>query len=113
MNAKARAQLKFGLQESTRLMLAAGTRKVLVPLDTTDILTRASEVDPFSKKLTIDRHRLTLIAVYPMTLQGLYHHLDKLLVSDTSLFPSSLSVPPQWTTYALGTYVGRQLQNLL
>ncbi len=127
MNASDREQLRLGLQECTRLMLAAGAIKALVPLAVTHTLTKASEIEPFFRKLKIQQHQLALNAVHPMgsvwmgdkeqkscvNSQGRYHHLDNLFVADTSLFPSSLGVPPQWTTYALGTHIGRQVTALL
>ena len=40
---------------------------------------------------------------------GRHHHMEGLWVSDASLFPGSIGVPPQLSVYALGLHVGRAL----
>jgi choline dehydrogenase-like flavoprotein len=122
-----RAQLRRGLQECARLLLAAGAQKVLVSLRGPVELTRPDEVDPVLGAIEVRRHELDLTAVHPMATvwmgddpatscvdsTGRYHHLDNVFVADTSLFPTSTGGPPQLTTYALGVHVGRSITRLL
>jgi choline dehydrogenase-like flavoprotein len=121
------AQLVLGLRESARLMLAAGASEVLVPLTRLHRLTRPQDIDPFFADLEIRPQDTDLTAVHPMgsvwmgddarsscvDSRGRYHHLDNLFVADTSLYPSSVGVPPQITAYTLGLHVGRQIAGSL
>ena len=64
-----------------------------------------------------------MVAVHPMgslsmgenpntsaiTTELRYHHLDNLFVSDASVYPTSLGIPPQISTYAVGKYLGQIL----
>ncbi|MBI2569792.1 MAG: GMC family oxidoreductase [Candidatus Schekmanbacteria bacterium] len=118
-----RGQLALGLREASRLLFAAGARRVVVPLARTVELSTTAEVDPFFDRFEVQKHDLDITAVHPMGTvwlgddpvtscvdpNGRYHHLDNLYVADTSLFPTSIGGPPQLTTYALGTHVGRRI----
>jgi len=122
-----RDQLRRGLKACARLLFAAGAERVLVPLPTTLVLDHSSEIEAALSSIQIDRHVLDLTAVHPMssvwmgddprsscvTSGGRYHHLDNLFVADTSLYPSSIGVPPQLTAYALGRHVGEALVEFL
>ncbi|GIW72278.1 MAG: oxidoreductase [Planctomycetota bacterium] len=117
------AQLRLGLVAAARLLFAAGARRVLVPASPALELAREDEIEPVLGALSLRPHTLDLTSVHPMSgcwmgddparacceATGRYHHLDNLWVADTSLFPGSLGVPPQLTTYALGLHVGRCL----
>ncbi len=112
-----RAELRRGLAYACRLLFAAGARRVLVPAGRAIEVTRPDEI---AQVLAVDAE---LSAVHPMGsvpmgqdpttaavgLTGRHHHLDGLWVSDASLFPTSIGVPPQLSVYALGLHVGRQL----
>lgn len=120
LNRSDREQLRLGLRESARIMLAAGAVKALVPLDRTLEVANTGKLEATFSALKIERQSLNITAVHPMSSvwmgehpatscvapSGRYHHLDNLFISDTSLFPSSIGVPPQLTTYAMGLHVG-------
>ncbi|GDX78969.1 oxidoreductase [Deltaproteobacteria bacterium] len=115
--AEDRAELRRGLAAAVRLLFAAGATRVLVPAGGAIELSRPDEV---ATKLSVDAD---LSAVHPMASvpmgvdpktaavgpTGKHHHLDGLWLSDASLFPTSIGVPPQLSVYALGLHVGRQL----
>jgi choline dehydrogenase-like flavoprotein len=117
------AQLVVGVRESARLLLAAGAESVLVPLTRTIEIGALADVDRALAGHAIRAQDTDLTAVHPMgsvwmgddpkracvDSRGRYHHLDNLYVADTSLYCSSIGVPPQLTAYALGNHVGREL----
>lgn len=121
------AQLVLGLRESARLFLAAGAREVVVPVARPATLRTAAEVDAFFSTFHIRAQDTDLTAVHPMgsvwmgddaetscvDSRGRYHHMDNVYVADTSLYCSSIGVPPQITAYTLGTHVGRQIAKAL
>ena len=102
---------------------AAGAEAAFLPLAKTVRIGSVDELTQVFERLRIRRQDLELSAVHPMgsvwmgddplracvDSTGRYHHLDNLFVADTSLYPSSIGVPPQLTAYALGTHVGRQI----
>lgn len=115
-----RQELARGLERCARLHLAAGARRVLVPTDPPIELGPGD--DPSSlARLDLTPDTLDLTAVHPMASvpmgddpakaavdsRGRHHHLSGLWVSDGSLLPSSIGVPPQLSIYALGLHVGR------
>ncbi len=118
-----RAQLRRGLVEGARILLAAGAARVVVPLSTPVEVTSADEVDRLIGSIPIERHDIDITAVHPMSSvwmgddpatsccdsRGRYHHADNLFVADTSLYPTSIGIPPQITTYAMGLHVGRAI----
>jgi len=122
-----RKQMVLGLREASRIMLAAGAKKALIPFAKTMELTSIKEIDKRLSALEINKFDLNITAVHPMgtvwmgdeparscvSAYGKYHHMDNLFVSDTSLFPSSLGAPPQLTTYTLGLHIGRHIMSML
>jgi choline dehydrogenase-like flavoprotein len=118
-----RAALKRGLFESARLLLAAGARRVVVPFSAPLELHQGVDLDRAFAPVEIRRHDLAITSVHPMSSAwmsqdpargpvdpfGRWHWLDNLFVSDTSLYPTSIGVPPQLTAYALGLHVGRRI----
>jgi choline dehydrogenase-like flavoprotein len=121
------AQLVLGLRESARILLAAGARKVIVPLARPLELRTMADVDRVLGDLEIRPQDTDLTAVHPMgsvwmgddatrapvDSTGRLHQLDNVYVADTSLYPGSIGVPPQITAYTLGTHVGRHLAAIL
>ena len=117
-----RAQLARGLRAAARLLFAAGARRVLVPSRPPRVVQRADEVGDAEAE-ALGGGRLELTAVHPMGTvpmgddprlaavdsAGRHHHMEGLWVSDASLFPGSIGVPPQLSVYALGLHVGRAL----
>lgn len=121
-NASDRAQLRMGAKAAARLLFAAGAQAVYAPARDTLSLGSIDELDAFDN-WTIEPGAVDITAVHPMSTvpmsddpdraavdsRGRAHHLRGLWVADTSLFPTSLGVPPQLSTYAMGLHVGRDL----
>lgn len=115
-------QYYLGLKSATKILFAAGAFEVLIPYTPMLRLRSVQEIHRIDQ-LEIAPHRLPITAVHPMgTLwmgqdpknsvtdaTGRYHSLENLYIADTSLFPTSIGVPPQLTTYALGKWVGSHL----
>lgn len=113
-----RAELRFGLVASARLLFAAGARRVLVPAGHPVEIDDVSRVEELA---TVDDADLS--AVHPMASvpmgadpavaavgsDGAHHHLGGLWIADASLFPTSIGVPPQLSVYAMGLRVGRAI----
>lgn len=120
-------QLKLGLRECARLLLAAGASRAIVPLAKPLFIDDVNQVDRVFDGLTLRPFELELTATHPMGSvwlggiparscvdpSGRYHHLKNLFVSDTSLFPTSTGAPPQLTTYAFGLHVAQAVRSFL
>lgn len=121
-NAADRAQLSGGLVHCARLLFAAGARSVLVPGQPPLILETEADLRRLDGHV-LERGRMDVSAVHPMASvamsddarlgpvdsRGAHHGLDGLWVSDGSLFPESIGVPPQLSIYAMGLHVGRAI----
>ena len=112
-------ELHAGQIRCGELLLAAGATRVFLPrpqplvVQTTAVL-RAVAAEPDPTGLT---------AVHPMgscpmsddphlgvaDSRGRHHGLQGLWLADGSLFPTSIGGPPQWSIYALGLHVGRDV----
>ncbi len=117
-----RAQLRLGWKEMARILFAAGASRVLIPWYEPLELSHPGELEKIDG-LTIAPHTQNITAVHPMGSarlgedptravvdpSGRHHQVENLWVCDTSVFPSSIGVPPQLTTYATGLYVAREL----
>ncbi len=121
-------QLNLGFKECAKILEKAGAEQVIEPFPnlSQNILSRPDETRSYhypSPRLRVDARHVSapvdLVSVHPMgsvwmgndpkksCLDGFgrYHHLDNLFVCDASVYPSSLGVPPQISTYAIGLYV--------
>ncbi|MGK5083888.1 GMC family oxidoreductase [Bdellovibrionota bacterium FG-1] len=121
MNSEDRTQMVRGLKGCSRILFAAGARSVLIPFANPVEVSNVQELDhlPFE----IHDNDLDIVSVHPMSTvwmgdspenscadsQGRFHQLDNLWVADTSVYPTSLGIPPQITTYAIGLYVAENL----
>ena len=117
-----RRELLRGLWGCTRLLFAAGARRVIVPGRPPRVLERGDDVDKILD-LRLERGAMDITAVHPMgsvpmgddpavaavSSEGRHHHVEGLWIADGSLFPSSIGVPPQLSIYALGLHVGRAI----
>jgi len=111
-------QLGRGLAACARLLFAAGAREVTIPSIIRRRLTRASELDRLDLRHS-DPRELPLTAVHPMgTMRmgdderrsvvkstGEHHQVNGLFVSDGSIFPTSIGVPPQISIYAFALHL--------
>ncbi len=117
-----RAQLNKGLVLSARILFAAGARFVTIPAIIPHRFHAAAELDRFDAR-QLDPRDLPLTAAHPMgTLRmgddretsvvsstGEHHHVRGLFVSDGSLFPTSIGVPPQIGIYAFALHLSPHL----
>jgi len=115
-----RKELAFGLWACTKLLFAAGARSVIIPSDPIQTIHRGEDFSHLST-FAIERGMMELSAVHPMasvpmgddgneaavSSSGKHHHVEGLWIADASLFPCSIGVPPQLSTYAIGLHVGR------
>jgi choline dehydrogenase-like flavoprotein len=116
-----REQLSLGLKKASKILLAAGATKVIIPTRSPIILKNFKEVE--KSDLSVLNWDLDMVAVHPMgslpmgdnpkssaiTTDLRYHHLNNLFVSDASVYPTSLGIPPQISTYASGKYLSSKL----
>lgn len=117
-----REQLALGAREAARILLAAGARSVMIPAVPPIEVTSADEVDAIDHE-RFQPHDAALTAVHPMGSmrmgahpessacdpRGRVHGMDGLYVTDGSLFPTSIGVPPQLSIYAFAMRVARTL----
>lgn len=127
MNESDQAQMKLGLAACARLLFAAGASSVILPRARSVELRSPAEIDSVIGDMPIEKHDLDITSVHPMSSvwmgddpanscvdsYGRYHHLDNIFVADTSLYPSSIGVAPQVTTYAMGLHVGEAILEML
>ncbi len=125
-NESDRTELALGLWACTKLLFAAGATSVIIPNDPVEIIRRGDNFD-YLKEFEIEKGLLELMAVHPMASvpmgddptkaavgsTGKHHHVEGVWVADASLFPSSIGVPPQLSTYAIGMHVGRAIAQAL
>lgn len=121
-NAHDRRDLRLGLKASAQLLLAAGARRVIIPLLKPLILRNMSEL-ALIDELKLLPGEIGLTAVHPMgsvpmgddtqrfavDSRGQFANMRGLWIADGSLFPTSVGVPPQLSIYAMGLHVGRAL----
>ena len=115
-------ELVEGLRVCAKLLFAAGARRVWIPSAQPMRLDRVADLAKLDG-YALRRGDLGLTAVHPMASvpmgddkrvaavdsRGHHHHLRGLWVGDASLFPTSVGVPPQLSTYAMGLHVGRAI----
>ena len=121
-----RRELAFGLWACTKLLFAAGAQRVIIPNDPLITINKGMDFSRL-KDLEIKRGAMDITAVHPMSSvpmgddpqqaavssKGKHHHSDGVWVADASLFPTSIGVPPQLSTYAIGLHVGRAIVEAL
>ena len=113
------AELRHGIEALARIHLAAGAERVLLPhSDGPEIRTPAQLRDAMQRMRPVP-HRVSLNSVHPqgscplgddparsaVNPRGELWGEAGIFVCDTSIFPTSVGVPPQVTTMALGAYV--------
>lgn len=121
LNSSDKKQMYNGIKEAGKILLAAGANSIILPGKEIKELKNENEIDKF---LNSSQYTLRdLVAVHPMsslwmgnnpnnsvtTPQGRYHQLENLYIADTSLYPTSIGIPPQLTTYSIGKYVANNL----
>jgi choline dehydrogenase-like flavoprotein len=118
--AEDREQLAKGLHACARILFAAGAREVTIPAIVPRRFARAADLEKLDLR-QLDPRELPLTAVHPMgTLRmgddartsvvsstGEHHQVRGLFVSDGSLFPTSIGVPPQISIYSFALHLSR------
>jgi choline dehydrogenase-like flavoprotein len=112
------AALGQGIGALARLWLAAGARRVFLPFSEAPAVTDADSLERVLARASLAPHRVALNSVHPQGScrlsaggpvgpGGELRGAPGVYVADASLFPTSVGVPPQVTTMALGALVGR------
>jgi choline dehydrogenase-like flavoprotein len=114
-------RIKDGMVLTARVMMEGGAQKLLAPVHG---LGTHSSVESFAAALQTKALRdFSLYASHPMSscrmgtdpetsvidVDGQAHRLKGLYLSDSSIFPTSLGVNPQYTTMTLSTLIARNL----
>ena len=120
-----RRVMVMGLIEAGRILFAAGAREVVIPCDAPVRVGNQNDLELARERIAaaLVGGRLDLVSVHPMSTvwmsedptrgpvspEGLLHSGENLRIADTSLYPTSLGVPPQITTYMAGLKVAEGL----
>lgn len=121
-----RRELLFGLAACAELLFAAGATKVIIPTDPVLELTPSGSLAVIHE-LSLEPGSMDITAVHPMgsvpmgddaavaavDSRGRHHHVEGLYVADASLFPTSIGIPPQVATYAMGRHVAEGIVEAL
>jgi len=116
------ANMRAGLKRTCEVLLAGGASKLLVPIAGAGWVSGLDEAFAAIEGASLRDYAL-LYAAHPMATcrmgqgisdsvigaDGRTHGLDGLYIADSSIFPTSLGVNPQWTTMAMATIVARGL----
>jgi choline dehydrogenase-like flavoprotein len=121
-NARDRAALQEGLRRAAELLFAAGAQRIVVPATDPLVIERGASLDAIAS-VPITRGNLDITSVHPMASVPMGDDPDRtlvdsagrvyghphLFVADASLFPSSIGVPPQLSTYAVALHVAQHM----
>ncbi len=115
----------MGLLEAGRVLFAAGAKEVVIPCDPPIRAGSMRELENSRDRISsaLFHGRLELVSVHPMSSvwmsedpsrgpvdpDGVHHQVPNLRVADTSLYPTSIGVPPQITTYMTGLRVAEKM----
>jgi len=114
--------MRDGLKLTVDVLLAGGVKKLLVPIAGAGwVENRQAALDAIDRA-SIRDYQL-LYAAHPMATcrmgasidtsvigpTGEAHGLPGLHIADSSIFPTSLGVNPQWTTMVMATVIGRAM----
>ncbi len=116
------ANMRAGLMRTAEVLKAGGARRLLVPVAGGGWTEDLAEARRWIEGATLHDYKL-MYAAHPMATcrmgtdpatsvigpDGQAHRLPGLYIADSSIFPTSLGVNPQWTTMVLATVVGRGL----
>lgn len=113
------AELRRGVEAVAQMQLAAGAERVILPYADAPVVRTDAEVRIALDAVRAVPHRFSLNAVHPQGSCPFGREPDRSVVSptgelwgepgvficDTSIFPTSVGVPPQVTTMALAGFV--------
>ena len=116
------ALVRRGVESMARLYLAAGADRVHLPYGGTPPVRSEAGLRAALDSARDDPHRLSLASVHPQGScpmgtdrraavgpDGALLCEDGIYLADTSLFPTSVGVPPQVTAMALGSFVAERV----
>lgn len=112
--------MRAGLKRTCDVLLAGGAKRLLVPVAGADWVDTAEEAHAAIDRATMQDYKL-LYGAHPMATcrmgtdpetsvikpDGEAHGLKGLYITDSSIFPTSLGVNPQWTTMTMATILAR------
>ena len=114
--------VRRGVESMARLYLAAGAERVHLPYAGTPPVRSEAELRKALDLARDDPHRLNLASVHPQGScpmgtdhraaagpDGALRGQEGIYLADTSLFPTSVGVPPQVTAMALGSFVAERV----
>lgn len=122
-----RETLRAGMRHLARLMFAAGAEEVQLPIEGLPPARDQATVDRQLDRARLHRHRLSLQSVHPQSTCPMgtdprtsvvrpdlrLHDAPGVYVADTSVYPTSIGVPPQLTAMALGALCAQTVAGAL
>jgi choline dehydrogenase-like flavoprotein len=120
-----RRELARGAFDLARVWFAAGAEAVLLPFARAPIVRSLAELERLSHEdYPFEPHEVAISSVHPqgsvpmgddgpVDARGALRGVPGVWVADTSLFPTSVGVPPQVTTAALATHVASEVARSL
>lgn len=111
--------MKAAIKAAAQAYFAAGAKRVFLPTIQRKIAGSADQLDPLLDSLANDPFTFRMVSFHPqggmrmgadasqsvVNPWGETHDVKRLFVADASLFPTSISVNPQVTVYALSNYI--------
>jgi choline dehydrogenase-like flavoprotein len=112
-------EIKRGIRALAEIYLAAGAQKIRLPFQDSPLIENQGQLEQAMARAQYVPHRLLLNSVHPQGSCPMGNRKDQsavnpegevwtepgLYLGDTSLFPTSVGVPPQVTAMALGSFV--------
>lgn len=122
LNVKDQGLLAEGMIHCAEILFAGGARKVLTPYESPLWLHPGDDLGVIEKR-GVQKHAIQIASTHPQSTcrmgedplrhvvdsWGRSHDVANLFISDMSVFPSSVGVPPQITTAAIGDRTGRYI----
>lgn len=120
-------EIRRGVLELGRLYFAAGAERLYLPYADAPAVSNEAELANVLSHVRAERHRISLSSVHPQGScpmgadartsvckpSGELWGENGVFVADTSLFPTSVGVPPQVTTMVFGGLVGARAAEYL
>jgi choline dehydrogenase-like flavoprotein len=115
LNEEDKKELMDGMRRSAEILFESGAKEVVLPYIDGVFLKSKGDIETVDRKII--RNRTHIISVHPQSTCpmgedkkrsvvdsfGRFHGIENLYISDASVFPTSIGVPPQITIMALAT----------
>lgn len=126
LNEDDKKELLHGMKKSTEILFESGAKEVILPYIDGIFLKSKRDIETVDK-LKIIRGRTHIISVHPQSTCPMgedkrksvvdsfcrFHGIENLYISDASVFPTSVGVPPQITIMALATRAAQNIASRL